>query len=307
MKLWKVFFCFTFLSCVTASLAPARPLRVVTTIQDLADIAQFIGGTQVSTSSLIQGVQDPHFIEPRPSMVARVRRADLLIVVGMELDIWAFALVDAARNRRLTPGSPGYLNASARIRKLEVPEAGVRLDAGQGHVHPSGNPHYLLDPLNGIVVAETIAARLVELRPEQADYFNDNLERFRKKTTTLAEEITESLAAHSPLRILTYHKSWEYFAARFGIEIVGVLEPLPGISPTSRHLAQMVNLARERDVNLILQASFYDQRAANFVSRQTGMPVVVAPAYVGGVDAADDYFSMFRVIAQAITEALEEK
>lgn len=307
MTHWKSTLTLGLLLIMSTGAAQARPLRIVTTIPDLSDIAARIGGNQVTASSLVTGTQDPHFIEPRPSMVARVRRADLFIVVGMELDAWAFSLIDAARNRGITPGKPGYLNSSAMIRKLDVLEPGTRIDASRGHVHPSGNPHYLLDPMNGVVVAETIALRLSELRPEATDYFTKNLASFRNEAETLNREIAESLAGYGQIRILTYHENWAYFGERFGIEIAGILEPLPGISPTSRHLNHIVNLARDQEIDLILQASFYDQRAAEFVSRQTNIPIVVAPAYVGGMEGADDYFTMFRLIKDKITIGLEKR
>jgi len=307
MKHSKTILTFVFFLVLSVGSLQARSLRVVTTVPDLKDIAEKIGGEQVSVSSLLSGNQDPHFIEPRPSMVARVRRADLFIVIGMELDVWAFSLIDAARNRNITPGESGYLNASARIEKLDVPEPGTRLDASKGHVHPSGNPHYLLNPLNGVIVAETIAARLSELRPEHADYFEENLERFTEESRQIAEEFSEALTEYERITVLAYHESWLYFADQFGIEIADTLEPLPGISPTTRHLNRMIRLADEEDVDLIIQASFYDERPARFVSRQTDLPVVVAPAYVGGMEGADDYFAMFRLIQSKIEDALSNR
>lgn len=285
----------------------ARTLRVITTTPDLSSIAGEVGGDRITVSSLVKGTQDPHFIEPRPSMVARLRDADLFIVVGMEIDVWAFSLIDAAKNHRIIPGSSGYLNASARIEKLEVPAAGVRIDASRGHIHPAGNPHYWLDPKNGSLIAETIVNRLAELSPDDREYFKANLATFKQKTEKLVEEVKRRLAPFGPIQIITYHKSWPYFARRFDLKVVGQLEPLPGIAPSPKHLSRVVGLVKEENVSLILQENFYSRRPADFVAGRTGIPVVVVPNSVGASPEAKDYFSLFRVIVSQMVEALKKR
>ena len=287
--------------------AEGRVLKVVTTTPNLASICQDIGGEKVVVTSLTKGNQDPHFIEPRPSMIPVLRDTDLFIVIGMELDVWAFSLINAAKNRRIVPGGIGYLNASSRIEKLEVPPAGVRIDASRGHVHPAGNPHYWLDPQNGVIIAETIADKLAELAPEEKEYFQSNLTNFKKKIQHLITKMQNQLAPFRKIKILTYHKSWSYFCKRFGIKIVGELEPLPGVAPSPKHLSETIELVKRENVPLIIQEVFYPRRAADFVAGKTNVRVVVVPNSVGGVAATKDYPGLFEVITQRMVEALKAK
>ena len=280
----------------TGNLLFSGPLRVVTTLPEFASIAEEIGGEKVTTTALMRGNQDAHYIEPRPSMAVRLRNADLLIVNGMELDIWVFSLMDVARNSAITFGRQGYLDVSADIDKMEVLPPGTRIDASMGHVHPGGNPHYTLDPESGKVVARQIMERMSLLSPENAEFFEAN---YRKFAGRLDEKIAEwkTMIEEADIgNIITYHRNWPYFARTFGLNLLGELEPLPGIPPSPGHLARLVETIRQEDVRAILMVDFYDIRPARFVQDRADVRIVRVPMHVGGVPGAQDYISFIDTI-----------
>jgi len=296
---WIVFF---FMISATAQ---ARSLQVVTTTSDLASIVESIGGSKVSVRNLVKGNRDPHFVEVRPSMVTKVRDADLFVIVGMDLDIWARSLLEAARNPNVRPGGVGYLDTSTRIARLEVPE--VEVDPSMGHLHVWGNPHYWLDPLNAERIAEEAAGTLSKLSPEDAAYFESNLAAFREVLKKKMEEWRSLLGPFRGCRLATYHRSWPYFLSRFGLESAGELEPKPGVPPTPAHLQEIVRSVPEREIRLILTEVFYDQNSAKFVSEKTGIPAITVANSVGGTAEAKDYVSMIDAIVKSVAEALKKE
>jgi ABC-type Zn uptake system ZnuABC Zn-binding protein ZnuA len=313
-----------------ATLAPraqAEPLAVCATTASLGSLLREVGGEDVAGTVFAKGTEDPHFVEPRPSFIKKLNRADLLVLNGMDLEIgWLQPLIQGARNPRARPGAVGYLDASTAIEPLEVPTGAV--DRSMGDVHVYGNPHYLLDPLNGLAVARLIRDRLSELRPERADAFAERYEDFAlrvgeslvgaelarkydaEKLALLAERerlipFLESQGEAAQLGgwlgllhprygtpAVSDHRLWVYFARRFGLQMVGTLEPKPGVPPTTRHLRQLIEQMRAQDVKLILSASYYDPAHARFVAENTGARVAAVAQDVGARDGTDSYLAM---------------
>jgi ABC-type Zn uptake system ZnuABC Zn-binding protein ZnuA len=304
--------------------AGATALQVVTTTPDLEDLVRAVGGDAVSVESLVRGPQDPHFIEPRPSFIRKLHQADLLVIVGMELEAgWLPAVLAPARNPDILPGAEGHLDASTAITPLDVPAGPV--DRGMGDVHPFGNPHYLTDPLNGLRVAAAIRTRLAALRPQHAAALAARYEAFERQllerlvgadlaarlapatlVTALEQDRLFDLAAESGVavggwlgalrelrgtEVVQDHRMWPYFARRFGLRPVIELEPRPGVAPTTAHLSRVVARVSEREVPLILASAYFDPRHARRVAEQTGARVVVLAHQVGAREGAVDYLS----------------
>jgi ABC-type Zn uptake system ZnuABC Zn-binding protein ZnuA len=315
--------------------ASGEPLSVVATVPDLGSLAQAVGGEDVAVTVLVKGPQDPHFLEPRPSFVRALHEADAFAVVGMELEIgWVPPLLRTARNPGILPGGPGYIDASAAIVPLDVPQGTVT--RAMGDVHPYGNPHYLTDPVNGLRVAAFLRDRLGALRPERAGAFAERYRRFADELAArlvgpeaaagrdgeavaraVEEGRLDALLGGTPaggwlgaLRgargrpALEDHKLWEYLAHRFGLEIVGTLEPKPGIAPTTSHLEAMVRTMQERGVRLILASPYFDPRHARWVAERTGARVVALAHQAGAQEGAVDYLSTVDYNVRAIAEAV---
>lgn len=320
------------LALVLAAVA-GEPLGVVTTTSDLADIARAVGGDRVVVKAICTGDRDPHFLQARPSAIMAARDADLWIRVGMDLEVgWEPPVLDGAHNPRIRVGAPGHLDASADILRLGVPTGPVSRD--QGDVHPAGNPHYWLDPLNGRLVAASIAARLALLDPAGADAYRQGLLRFQRDLDTrmfgaaavqrdggdrlwsrlLKGELPADAAAGwfgrlAPCRgrsLLTYHRSWEYLAHRFGLRVVGELEPKPGVPPSPSHLARLIASAGENHVRAILQEPFYQRKAADSVAARTGAKVLVLANSSGGDPGASSYLAMLDQVVNALAANLGE-
>jgi len=278
-------------------------IKIVTTTSDLASIAKEIGKDRIQVNSLSKGTQDPHFIEVRPSMVMKLKDVDLLILIGMDLDIWVQALIDASRNPKISYGRLGYLDASMGIEKLDVLLG--KVNASMGHVHPYGNPHYWLDPLNAKIIAGNIAERLSQLSPQNASFFNNNLIKFNKKIDEKMIEWKAKLAPFKGQKIAIYHRSWSYFANRFGLEVACELEPKPGIPPSPGHLKEVIHTIKQQNIKVILMEVFYDEKPARFVAEQTGAKVGIVPNSVGGTKEAKDYFDLIDTIVDKLAKGLE--
>ena len=323
------------------SVSAEEKLRVVTTTTDLAEIARYIGGDRVEVRSILTGREDPHHVAPKPSYMFLAHRADLWIRVGMGLEVgYENAILRGARNPKILPGSPGYLDASQGVLRLDVPTQ--RVDRSMGDVHPEGNPHYLLDPLNGRIVAQTIARRMAELRPSDADYFMQRLQQFRRELDErmFGPEAVRSvggaklwvmllrgqldsffaqpgrpklggwLGKMRPLRgekVITYHRSWIYFFNRFGLVSVAEVEPKPGIPPTPGHLAELIQRIRKERIRVLLQAPHYSRQAGEMLARETGIKVIVVAMFPGGEPHVRTYFDLFDNLVHKLTHAFEEK
>ena len=279
-------------------------LRIVTTLPDFASIAREVGRDLVDVESIAKGTEDAHFIDARPSFIRLLNRADLLIEGGAELEIgWLPPLLEGARNRKITGNSPGHLVLAAGMQLLDVPDRPV--DRSMGDVHTRGNPHFWLDPENGKRIAQLIADRLAELDKSAAASYRQNLQAF---TTRLDAKIQQWNAAMKPFAgtpLLTYHKSYDYLAQRFGLKIIGQLEPRPGIEPKPSHLNALIPRARQDGVKLVLIEPFRPRRTPEYVAAQTNAKLVVLPDKVGAHQKADSYIALFDLIVQQLSSALK--
>ena len=292
-----------------ACLLGARPARaaltVVTTTSDLAAITSEVGGDKVTVTSLAKGYQDPHFVEAKPSFVLLLNKAQLLVVVGKELEIaWLPPLVTQSRNARIQPGADGYLDASQTAKILDTPTGVVT--RAMGDVHPEGNPHYWLDPENGVHIARAIAGRLSQLDAPNAAAYKQRADDFEKRLTAAVQKWKGQLAPYKGLQVITYHRSWTNFADAFGLDVIGFVEPKPGIPPTPQHTLDVINAMKAQKVKLILVEPYFDLKTPNSIAANTGGKVLVMTPSVGGVPAAGDYFKLFDYDVNLLLAAIKE-
>jgi zinc/manganese transport system substrate-binding protein len=303
MKKWLLM-----LAAVIASSAPAfaqGKLNVMASTEDLASLAREVGGEKVNVESIAKGYQDPHFVEAKPSFILKLQKADLLIAVGRELEIgWLPPLMQQSRNNRIQPGAPGYLDASLSAIILEIPTG--QITRAMGDVHPLGNPHYWLDPENGKRVAKEIADKLSELRPNDKAYFSQRLDDFTMRLDAAEKRWLAMMAPYKGMKVVTYHRSFPNFAERFGLDIVGYVEPRPGIPPTPQHTLDLINEMKRQNVKLVLVEPYFDLKTPNSIGQQTGAEVLVMPPSVGGVKEASDYFKLFDYDINLLTGAIKK-
>lgn len=277
-------------------------LNVVTTTQDGAAIVQAIGGEHVQVQSLTLGTRDPHFAEATPSMIRRVYQADLLVLIGADIEIgWLPPLLDTARNGRVLPGAPGYLDLSASMTLLDRPSGPV--SRALGDVHARGNPHYWLDPRNGLRMAQAITARLGEIDPAHAVDYGARLAVFRQEMERRLPAWQVQLAALKGKPVIAYHKSFVYLADAFGFRIVAEVEPKPGIPPNAAHLQRLVETIREQQIGVLIMEPYYERRSAEYLVRETGVKLAVLPQSVGAQPRISTYFELFDAIAAAFKAA----
>ncbi|MBN2684133.1 MAG: zinc ABC transporter substrate-binding protein [Pontiellaceae bacterium] len=288
-------------SALAIGLRAEEKLQIVTTTSDLASIAKAVAGDLAEVESICTGKEDPHHLQARPKYILLARDADLWIRTGMDLEIgWEVPVIDGSRNTEIRPGQPGHLDASTSVEKLEVPDAD-QLSRAMGDIHAQGNPHYLTDPLNARQVAGAIADRLAELDPAGAATYQTNAVIFQAKIDQKMEEWTEKMKPLKGKSIVTYHKSWIYFAERFDLKIEMELEPKPGVPPSPVHLAKVMKTVEQKKIGLILQEPWYSTKAAKRVKDKTSARIVVAPISVGGDPKATDYFSLIDLIVARLT------
>jgi zinc/manganese transport system substrate-binding protein len=295
---------------LAAVLAASRPalakVKVVTTLQDLASIADSVGVDRVETFSLARGYQDPHFVDAKPSFVLKLAKADLLIVAGLELEVgYLPPLVDQSRNEKIRPGSPGYLDASKGCDILQRPTEQVT--RAMGDVHPYGNPHYWTDPSNGKVIARAIAAKLTQLDPAGKADYDKNLAAFEAKLDARSKEWDAKMAPYVGTKVVTFHDSWPNFAKRFRLTVAGHVEPKPGIPPTPSHTLEIINLIQSDKIPLILVEPYFDRKTPDSIAAKTGATVVTFYPSVGGVPAIKDYFDLFDYDIDAFVAAMKGK
>jgi zinc/manganese transport system substrate-binding protein len=296
-----------FVILFTGAYAEAK-VRIVTSLPDFAAIAREIGGDKVDVEALAKGYQDPHFVDAKPIYVTKLNRADVLIYNGLDLEIgWLPPLVTGSRNSKIaTLNSPGNVDASRYIGTvLEIPTTPV--DRSMGDVHSRGNPHYLLDPRNGIYVARGIAAKLSEIDPENASYYEENFKRFSDALELKIKEWETELAPYRGTEIVTYHKLWIYFKEWAGFEVAGTIEPKPGISPSPSHVASLIKEMEVKHVRLIIAGNYYPEKTAKLIAEKTGAAFLSLPAEVEGRDGIKTYSELFDVIVSEITSVLKEK
>jgi zinc/manganese transport system substrate-binding protein len=280
-------------------------LNVITTTEDLASIAREVGGDRITVESIARGYQDPHFVEAKPSFILKLQRADLLVVVGRELEIgWLPPLIQQSRNSKIQPGANGYLDASTQARILDIPQGQVT--RAMGDVHPLGNPHYWLDPENGKIVAREIAAKLSQLRPNEKTYFDGRLADFTTRLDAAEKRWIAAMAPYKGVKVVTYHRSYPNFAERFGLEIIGYVEPRPGIPPTPQHTLDLMNDMKRQNVKIVMVEPYFDLKTPNAIGRDTGAQVLVLPPSVGGVKEITDYFKLFDYDINLLVNAVKQ-
>jgi ABC-type Zn uptake system ZnuABC Zn-binding protein ZnuA len=272
--------------------AAAKKLNVVTSTTDMAALTQEVGGDKVTVESIAKGYQDPHFVEAKPSFLLKLRQADLLVVVGLQLEIgWLPPLVTQSGNPRIQVGAQGYLDASQFAEILEIPQGTVT--RAEGDVHPLGNPHYWLDPDNGRRIAKGIANKLREFDPADDAYFQQRLEDFDKRLTAAEQKWDAEMKPYRGRKVVTYHRSFPNFAKHFGLVVIGYVEPRPGIPPTPSHTLETIQLMKRENCKVILVEPYFDLKTPQSIGRETGAQVVVYLPSVGGEKGVDDYFKLF--------------
>ena len=288
------------LMLTTLPLVATADLKIFACEPEWASLAQEIGHAHVDTSSATTALQDPHYIQARPSLIAKVRRADLVICSGAQLEIgWLPVLLQKANNRNVMPGNAGYLDASSFVVRLE---ATGNVDRARGDIHPQGNPHVQTNPHNIAVIAAALGARMAKLDPENATIYEAGLADFTERWNTAIvgwEARAEKLRGK---RAITHHRSWVYLQRWLDISEVANLEPIPGLPPTATHLSRLVAQFKDGGADFIIRSPYQDDRASDWLSERTGIAAVMLPLTVGGTDEAEDLFSLFDDIISRLLE-----
>jgi len=281
------------LLALTATAAgAAKKANLVTTTEDLAALCREVGGDRVAVEAIARGYQDPHFVEPKPSFLLKLHKADLLVLVGLQLEIgWLHALISQSRNARIQLGSAGYLDVSSSAEILEIATAPVT--RAMGDAHPMGNPHYWLDPENGRRIARTVEQKLSEIQSSDSAYFAERYRDFDRRLREAEKGWEQRMAPYRGRQVITYHRSWPNFARRFGLVVVDYVEPKPGIPPTPSHVLNLIGRMKREAIKLILVEPYFDLRTPESIARQTGAEVVVLLPSVGGVEEVKNYFQLF--------------
>ena len=310
--------------------ARAAPVKVVTSLTTYGAIAREIVGDRGTVTSIAQGDEDPHFVQPKPSFVAALRSADLFVTTGLDLELWVPPLLDRAGNRKVSEGGPGYVTAYTGIRLLEVPTS---LSRSEGDLHQDGNPHIHTDPLNGIVIARNILTGLQRVSPENAQYFAGREQQFEKRVleSTMGAELVGILTPAAAFTLLSndklydfldtqqyqgkplldrlggwlkesqvfrgkeiacYHKEWAYFSHRFNVTCAEYIEAKPGIPPTPGHVQAVIALMKERKIPVLFASNYFDRNQIAQVAARTGARAVVVPENTGGAPGVDTYFQL---------------
>jgi zinc/manganese transport system substrate-binding protein len=301
------FFLAALLAClmVVAPAGAQNKLNVMTTTEDLASIAREVGGDHITVESIAKGYQDPHFVEAKPSFILKLQKADVLVLVGRELEIgWLPPLIQQSRNSKIQVGAAGYLDASLKAQILEVPTGTVTRAAGD--VHPLGNPHYWMDPENGKLIAQQISDKFAQIRPAERAYFEQNLKSFQTRLDDAEKRWLAMMAPYKGLKVITYHRSFPNFAQRFGLDVVDYVEPKPGVPPSPQHTLDLINQMKRSNIKLMLIEPYFDLKTPNSIGRQTGAEVLVMPPSVGGTKEATDYFKLFDYNLNLLVNAIKK-
>lgn len=288
------------------SISAQAKLNVVATTPDLAAIAREIGGNEIEITTLAKPTEDPHFVDAKPSFIVKLRRADVLIEGGAELEIgWLPPLLNQSRNAKITDGAPGRVHAADGVTMLEVP---VKLDRSQGDIHAAGNPHFLVDPLNAKIVAQNIANAFTQNDPTNAAFFLANLKAFHGAIDAKLIAWQTKLAPYRGQHLVAYHNSWGYFAERFGLKIELFLEPKPGIPPSPAHLAEVIRRMKAENARVIIVDPYLNRKTAEAAARNTGAVVVDVAQFPGGIKGTEGgYFQLLDYLVNSLATALAER
>ena len=283
----------------------AAPIRVVTTTEDLAALAREVGGDRVTVTALAKGKQDPHFVEAKPSFISVLSNADLLIVVGRELEIgWLPTLQTQSRNAKIQVGGPGFLDASLTVRILEIPTG--QITRAMGDVHPQGNPHYWLDPGNGRLIARAIAGKLTALVPAERAHFERRYADFDTRLAAAEKRWAADLAPYRGAKLVTYHRSWPNFMDRWGLDVIGYVEPKPGIPAPPSHIIQLISDMQRQGVKVIVVEPYFSLKTPDSIANRVGGKVLVLAPSVGGMEGVTDYIQLFDYNVSKLAGALRE-
>ena len=340
------FFVATLLSCTLAPCPPVRaaaadPIKVVTSLTTYAAIAREIAGDRADVVAIAQGDENPHFVQPRPSFVLTLRRADMFVVTGLDLELWAPALLDKASNPKLAGGAPGFVTAYNGIALLDVPDA---ISRAHGDIHVYGNPHLWTDPANAIIVGRNILTGLKRVSPENSAYFDQRYQAWKDKVMRayVGDDLVQLLGADAignlgeqgtlftflstqkyqgqPLisraggwlkqgevfrgqKMVCYHKEWDYFSRAFGIPCVDYIEPKPGIPPTPRHVAEVIDLMKRDNIKVLFSTNYYDRGQVESVATRTNATAVIVPSNVGGAPGTDSYIDLVNTWVKELATA----
>ena len=282
---------------VAFTLSVHAAVKVVTSIPELAEITQQIGGDRVKVDYIVRGDQNPHFVEVKPSYMMKLKSADIFLLIGMDLEMWAPQIIDGSRNTSLD-----VVDLSKNVQKLEVP---AKVDASQGDVHRFGNPHYWLDPRNIHTVADEIVASLAKSSPGDEEYFRNNAAAYVKRLDVKIAEWEKAMKPYAGRKIITFHKSWTYFAQWLGLTVADQVEPKPGIAPSPSHTAELIQLVRKGNIKAIVVEPFYDISSCEQIARSTTAKVLRLATSAGGVEEAKDYISMMDYNIKTLSAALQ--
>lgn len=272
-------------------------IRVVSTTTVINDLVKEIGKEKVKADYICRGDQDPHFLEILPSYMLKLRNADLVFKIGLGLELWLQQLIDGSRNNKLQ-----LIDLSENIEKKEIPSG--KIDASQGDIHPFGNPHYWLDPENVKIMADEILHALSDQSPKDSEYFKKNFQEYLAKLDKKINEWKSKLAGSKGKSLITFHKSWVYFTERFGIKVIGQVEPKPGIPPTPSHNAELVNDIKRSNTKVVLMENYYSDNAPNQLSRTTGIKVVKVAIGISDQSGITSYFQMMDSIVDSLANNL---
>jgi len=279
-----------------------KPL-IVTTTTDLADFVRNIGGDRLEVYSIARGTEDPHFVEPKPSHIVILKKADLYVVTGMQMEIGYSPVPERGANRPdVSYGGTNYVDCSKAIRPIEVPDS---VDRAKGDIHPQGNPHYLADPQNGLLVANYIAEKLKSHFPKDADYFEKNRAAYAGKLKEKIQEWEKTLAPFKGTKIVTYHKNWSYFFRRFHFNLVGTVEPVPGIPPSPAHVTKLIETMKAQGCKYILTANYFERKTPESIARATGAKILVVPVMSRAIKDAPDYISFINYVVDMIAREMK--
>jgi len=275
-------------------------VKVATTYNYLAKVTKAIGGDEVKIDLLSSPKLDPHFITPKPSLIGKLRREDLLIINGGQLEIgWLPPLLKSANNAKINIGGSGFLDVSGAVEMIDKP---VTVSRAYGDIHPDGNPHFATDIHNIIPIAELISMKLSLLDPSNKSIYEKNFEAFKSKIENLANSLSTKYKSCQGKKLVQYHELFNYALKAYGVESIGTIEPLPGISPSSKHTIELITKMKNQNVKTILQDVYHEKKTANFIANKTDARVKIVPHDVGAIDGIDSLESFYTTIAEAICQ-----
>jgi zinc/manganese transport system substrate-binding protein len=295
----KYLITFLIAACGFATIARAD-LKIVTTATDYADIARQIGGDHVDVHSVMKGPENIHNVVAKPTEMVFLNKADLFVHSGLDAEPWRDNLLRGARNPKVNAGRDGNVDMSQGIELKEVPTG--KVDRSMGDVHAYGNPHYTLSPQNAQRMAATLVRAMAKADPANAELYKQNAIKFVNEMAELSRELHQQFAPYAGLKVVTFHKAWDYFADAVPIDIVGTIEPKPAITPSPAQVQQLIQLMKEQNVKVVICETYDDDKLAAYVAQQAGATMVVLPDHVNGVPQADTYQNLFRYDVNKLIE-----